>query len=108
MKELNINENNNNNNKKNNSNNDIPKVNKNSDDLIEKYVDKKLMQLSIQIEEIDALFNLDNYYKEKENKMKKFINVPYIQKDFEYIIKYSNESYEDKIQQIQLVYKELK
>ena len=108
MKELNINENNNNNNKKNNSNNDIPKVNKNSDDLIEKYVDKKLMQLSIQIEEIDALFNLDNYYKEKENKMKKFINVPYIQKDFEYIIKYSNESYEDEIQQIQLVYKELK
>ena len=95
-------------NKTTNSSNNIPKINKNEEDKIEKYVDKKLMILSLQIEEIDDLFNLETYYKQKENKMKKYINIPYIQKDYDYIVKYTNDSYDEKIEQIQLVYKELK
>ena len=104
----NINENSNNINSCNNSSNNIPKINKNLDEKIEKFVDKKLMQLSLQIEEIDELFNFDKYYIDKENKMKKFINIPYIKKDFDFIIKYTDENYDEQIAKIQTVYKELK
>ena len=69
-----------------NSSTNIPKLNKTLEESIEKYVDKKLMQLSSQVEEIDDLFNLDKYYEEKEKKMKKYINIPYIKKDFDFII----------------------
>ena len=91
-----------------NSSNNIPNVNKNLEEKIEKYVDKKLMQLSLQIEEIDDLFNLDKYHKEKENKMKRYINIPYIKKDYDFIIKYTDENYDEKIDKIQIKYKELK
>ena len=104
----NTNENSNNFNSSNNSSNNIPKINKNLDEKIEKFVDKKLMQLSLQIEEIDDLFNFDKYYIDKENKMKKYINIPYIKKDFDFIIKYTDENYDEKIAKIQTVYKELK
>ena len=104
----NSNENSNNINSCHNSSNNIPKINKNLDEKIEKFVDKKLMQLSIQIEEIDELFNLNKYYIDKENKMKKYINIPYIKKDFDFIIKYTDENYDEKIAKIQTVYKELK
>ena len=101
--------NHNNINSSNNSSNNIPKINnKNLEEKIEKYVDKKLMQLSLQIEEIDDLFNLDKYYEEKQNKMKKYLNVPYIKKDYEFIIKFTDEGYNEKIEQIQVQYKELK
>jgi hypothetical protein len=92
----------------NNSSKNIPIVNKDLDEKIEKFVDKKLMQLSLQIDEIDDLFNLDKYYNEKENKMKKYINIPYIKKDFEFIIKFTDDNYEEKIERIQTHYKELK
>jgi len=92
----------------NNSTKNIPVINKDLDEKIEKFVDKKLMQLSLQIEEIDDLFNLDKYYNEKENKMKKYINIPYIKKDFEFIIKFTDDNYEEKIERIQTHYKELK
>ena len=104
----NSNENSNNINSCHNSSNNIPKINKNLDEKIEKFVDKKLMQLSIQIEEIDELFNLNKYYIDKENKMKKYINIPYIKKDFDFIIKYTDKNYDEKIAKIQTVYKELK
>ena len=104
----NTNENSNNFNSCNNSSKNIPKINKNLDEKIEKFVDKKLMQLSLQIEEIDDLFNFDKYYIDKENKMKKYINIPYIKKDFDFIIKYTDENYDEKIAKIQTVYKELK
>ena len=91
-----------------NSSTNIPKLNKTLEESIEKYVDKKLMQLSSQVEEIDDLFNLDKYYEEKEKKMKKYINIPYIKKDFDFIIKYTNENYEERIDKIQICYKELK
>ena len=96
------------NNNKNNSSNNIPKINKNFEEKIEKYVEQKLMQLSLQIEEIDDLFNLDKYYEEKINKMKKYINLPYIKKDYDFIIKYTDDNYEEKIEKIQAEYKELK
>ena len=92
----------------NNSSKNIPIVNKDLDEKIEKFVDKKLMQLSLQIDEIDDLFNLDKYYNEKENKMKKYINIPYIKKEFEFIIKFTDDSYEEKIDRIMTHYKELK
>ena len=101
--------NHNNINSSNNSSNNIPKINnKNLEEKIEKYVDKKLMQLSLQIEEIDDLFNLDKYYEEKQNKMKKYLNVPYIKKDYEFIIKFTDENYNAQIEKIQVQYKELK
>ena len=110
INDLNLPETNHNNiNSSNNSSNNIPKINnKNLEEKIEKYVDKKLMQLSLQIEEIDDLFNLDKYYEEKQNKMKKYLNVPYIKKDYEFIIKFTDEGYNEKIEQIQVQYKELK
>ena len=109
MNDLNLPETNHNNiNSSNNSCNNIPKINKNLQEKIEKYVDKKLMQLSLQIEEIDDLFNLDKYYEEKQNKMKKYLNVPYIKKDYEFIIKFTDENYNAQIEKIQVQYKELK
>ena len=104
----NTNENNNNITSSNNSSNNIPKIDKNFEEKIEKFVDKKLMQLNLQIEEIDELFNFEKYYIDKENKMKKYINIPYIKKDFDFIIKYTDENYDEKIAKIQTVYKELK
>ena len=66
------------------------------------------MQLNLQIEEIDDLFNLDKYYEEKINKMKKYINLPYIKKDYDFIIKYTDDNYDEKIEKIQAEHKELK
>ena len=95
-------------NSNNNSSNNIPKINKIFEEKIEKYVEQKLMQLSLQIEEIDELFNLDKYYEEKNNKMKKYINLPYIKKDYEFVVKYNNDNYKEKIEKIKAEYKELK
>ena len=92
----------------NDSSNNIPKINKNFEEKIEKYVEQKLMQLNLQIEEIDDLFNLEKYYEEKINKMKKYINLPYIKKDYDFIIKYTDDNYDEKIEKIQAEYKELK
>ena len=110
IKEISGNDQNINNNKVRNtaSSNNIPKISKNMEEKIEKYVDKKLMQLNLQIGEIDELFNFDNYFKNKEDKMKLFINLPYIKENFDYVTKYINEDYDEKIEEIQKIYKELK
>ena len=60
-----LSETNNNNTNHSLSNNNIPKISKKLEQKIEKYVDKKLMQLNVQIEEIDELFNFDKYFREK-------------------------------------------
>ena len=78
------------------------------EEKIEKYVDKKLMQLNIQIEEIDDLFNFGNYFKEKENKMKQYINLPFIKESYDFVQKFNNDEYDEKIEQIEKNYKELK
>ena len=93
---------------KNASSNNIPKISKNMEEKIEKYVDKKLMQLNLQIEEIDELFNFDNYFKTKEDKMKLYINLPYIKENYDFVTKYVNEDYDEKIEKIEKTYKELK
>ena len=90
------------------STNNIPKISKNMEEKIEKYVDKKLMQLNLQIEEIDGLFNLENYFKVKEDKMKQYTNLPYIKENYDFIQQYSDEDYEEKMEQIEKIYKELK
>ena len=66
------------------------------------------MQLNLQIEEIDELFNLENYFKEKEDKMKQYISLPYIKENYDFINNFSNEDYDEKMEQIEKVYKELK
>ena len=90
------------------SNNNIPKISKKMEEKIEKYVDKKLMQLNVQIEELEELFNFDKYFREKEEKMCQFINLPYIKKNYDFVVKYSKDDYDEKMSQIEKVYKELK
>ena len=90
------------------STSNIPKISKNMEEKIEKYVDKKLMQLNMEIEEIDDLFNFKSYFKEKENKMKQYINLPYIKESFDFVSNFSNEGYDERMDQIEKKYKELK
>ena len=90
------------------STNNITKISKNMEEKIEKYVDKKLMQLSVQIEEIGELFNFDNYFKEKEDKMKQYINLPYIKQSYDFVVNYTDEDYDEKMNEIEKIYKELK
>ena len=88
--------------------NNNPNYLKNMEEKIEKYVDKKLMQLNLQIEEIDELFNVEKYFKEKEDKMKQYTNLPYIKENFDFVAKYADDDYEKKIEEIRTIYKELK
>ena len=97
-----------NNNNTNHSLSNITKISKKMEEKIEKYVDKKLMQLNVQIEELDELFNFDKYFREKEEKMCQYINLPYIKQNYDFVVNYSNEDYHEKINQIEKVYKELK
>ena len=95
--------------KKLNGNNNINNINnKVIEEKIEKYVDKKLMQLNIQIEEIDDIFNLEEYFKEKEIKMKKFYSIPFIKEEFDYVKNYTNDIYEKLMKEIENQYKVLK
>ena len=92
-----------------NSNTNINRINnKVVEEKIEKYVDKKLLQLNLQIEEIDDIFNLEDYFKDKDIKMKKFYSIPYIKEEFDFVQNYTNDEYEDLITKIQDQYKELK
>ena len=92
-----------------NSNTNINRINNKAvEEKIEKYVDKKLLQLNIQIEEIDDIFNLEDYFKEKDIKMKKFYSIPYIKEEFDFVQNYTNDDYENLITKIQDQYKELK
>ena len=86
----------------------VPKISKNMEEKIEKYVDKKLMQLNVQIEEINDLFNFDQYFKEKEDKMKQYTSLPYIKKNYKFVTKYSDIDYNERMSNIEKIYKELK
>lgn len=86
----------------------VPKISKNMEEKIEKYVDKKLMQLNVQIEEINDLFNFDQYFKEKEDKMKQYTSLPYIKKNYKFVTKYSDVDYNERMSNIEKIYKELK
>ncbi len=106
-KELSDNYNSNSNGKSVSSNN-VTRISKNMEEKIAKYVDKKLMQLNKQIDEINGIFNLDKYFKDKEKKMKQYLSLPYIKQNYDFVANYSNDKYDDKMDKIQKIYKELK
>ena len=82
---------------------------KNTDIKIEKYVESKLKKLNTEIENINKMFDIEKYFNEKENKMKNFINIPYIKKEYDYSKKYShNDKYNELIENIKEQYKILK
>ena len=81
---------------------------KKMENKIEKYVDKKLSQLHLQINKLNDIFSIESYFEQKEIKMKRFINIPYINKKTIYVKNYSNEIYDDLINEINKEYKELK
>ena len=103
-----------------NGQNKIKKIYKEYDDInnfistrknknkIENYVDKKLSQLNLQIDKINDIFSIESYFEQKENKMKKFINIPYISESNFYVTNFSNEIYDDLISDIYKEYKNLK
>ena len=94
--------------KKGECNEDNNLLNKKWENKIENYVDKKLAQLNIEINKINDVFNLESYYEQKDSKMKKFINIPYIKETNFYVKKYSNEIYDILIKDINKEYKKLK
>ena len=83
-------------------------MNKKLENRIENYVDKKLAQLNLQIDKINDIFTIESYFEQKEIKMKKFINIPYINDKNYYVTNYSNEIYDDLIGDINKEYKNLK
>ena len=90
----------------NNNSNNI--LNRKMENKIEKYVDKKLSQLNLQIDKLNDIFSIESYFEQKEIKMKQFINVPYINKKNIYVKTYSNEKYDSLINDIYKEYKNLK
>ena len=83
-------------------------INKKIENRIENYVDKKLAQLNLQIDKINDIFSIDSYFEQKEIKMKKYINIPYINENNNYVTNYSNKIYNDLIGDIYKEYKNLK
>ena len=51
----------------------------------ENYLDKKLLELNLELNKINNSFNINKYFEEKEEKMKKFRNIPFIKKDDKYV-----------------------
>ena len=82
--------------------------NKKMQNKIENYVDKKLSQLNLQIDKLNDVFSIESYFEQKERKMKKFMNVPYIKEGNMYVKNYTEEIYNDLISEIYKDYKALK
>ena len=61
------------------------KDSQNNKNKIENYYDKKLLELNIEINKVNNSFNLNSYFEQKEEKMKKFKNVPFIRKDDKFV-----------------------
>ena len=61
------------------------KDSRNNKNKFENYYNKKLLELNIEINKVNNSFNLNNYFEQKEEKMKKFKNVPFIRKDDKYV-----------------------
>ena len=69
---------------------------------------KKLSKIENQINRIEAGFNLENYFKEKERKMNEYGQRPYIKKEYNYVKKYSNEVYSSLVTHLMAQYQDLK
>ena len=65
-------------------NKENPKDSKINKTKIENYYDKILLELNLEINKINNNFNIDKYFEQKEEKMKKFQNIPFIKKDDKY------------------------
>ena len=84
---------------------------KNDKNKIENFFDMKLLQLNSDINKISNDFNIDSYFNKKEEKMKKFRNVPYIKQDYKYVNYVKNidiNEYENLLNDINKEYKILK
>ena len=92
-------------------NKESPKNNQNNKDKIENIIDMKLLQLNLEINKINNDFNINNYFENKEEKMKKYRNVPYIKKNDDYVnyVKnIDNNEYQILLNEIDKEYKILK
>ena len=88
-----------------------PKNTKNNKNKIENYIDKKLLELNSEINKISSSFDINIYFEKKEEKMKKFRNVPFIKKNdnyVNYIKRFDNYEYENMLIDIDKEYKILK
>ena len=83
-------------------------INKKLENKIENYVEKKLSHLSLKIDEINDMFSIESYFEQKRIKMKKFVNIPYINENNIYVHDYTNDMYDGLIQDINKEYKDLK
>ena len=66
-------------------NQENPKTSNNDKNKLENFFDMKLLQLNSDINRISDEFNIDSYFNKKEEKMKKFRNVPYIKQNYKYV-----------------------
>ena len=92
-------------------NKESPKNNQNNKDKIENLIDMKLLQLNLEINKINNDFNINTYFDKKEEKMKKYRNVPYIKKNDDYVtyVKNINDNeYQNLLYDIDKEYKILK
>ena len=92
-------------------NKESPKNNQNNKDKIENIIDMKLLQLNLEINKINNDFNINSYFENKEEKMKKYRNVPYIKKNDDYVnyVKnIDNNEYQILLNEIDKEYKILK
>jgi hypothetical protein len=92
-------------------NKESPKNNKNNKNKVENYIDTKLIELNIEINKINSSFNLNTYFEQKEEKMKKYRNVPFIKKSDNYVDYIKNidlNEYENMLNDIDKEYKILK
>jgi hypothetical protein len=83
-------------------------LNKKLENKIENYVDKKLSQLYLKIDAINDIFSIESYFQQKKIKMKKFVNIPYINEKNIYVSNYKNDTYDSLIEDINKEYKNLK
>ena len=92
-------------------NQENPKTSNNDKNKLENFFDMKLLQLNSDINRISNEFNIDSYFNKKEEKMKKFRNVPYIKQNYKYVNYIQNidiNEYENLLNDINKEYKILK
>ena len=74
----------------------------------QKIAGKKLARIENQISRIESEFSLENYFKDKELKMKEYGDIPYIKKEYNYVKKYSNDVYNTLVTHLLAQYQDLK
>ena len=87
-----------------------PKIedSKKLEEKAKKIAGKKLAKIENQISRLNSSFNLNNYFKQKEKKMKDYSNIPYIKQEYNYVKKYSNEVYDNLVTHLLAQYQDLK